>query len=116
MDLALVFCDIGCPVIEASSFYGTQQSRFLPSPEDGNRSRIRNVVFLVISNPSMDKVRKPSICVCNLHVLNKVRSDVSNSVLNFNVGLFFILSLLLATFIIYVPHYNNTFENEYSLN
>jgi hypothetical protein len=39
------------PVIEASSFYGTQQSRCLPSPKDGKRSSFRNVVFLVISNP-----------------------------------------------------------------
>jgi hypothetical protein len=31
--------------------YNTQQSRCLPSSEDGNRSSFRNVVFLVISNP-----------------------------------------------------------------
>jgi hypothetical protein len=52
--------------------------------------------------------------ICTLHVLNKTRSDVK--VLNFNVGLFFILSLFVATFIIYVTHYNKTFESEYSLN
>jgi hypothetical protein len=33
------YTDIGCPVIEVTSFYRIQQSRcFLPSPEDGNRS------------------------------------------------------------------------------
>jgi hypothetical protein len=32
-------------VIEVSSSYGTQYSRCLPSPEDGNRSSFRNVVL-----------------------------------------------------------------------
>jgi hypothetical protein len=65
--IALVDCDIGCPVIEVSSFYGTQQSRCLPSPEDGNRSSFWNVVFFhcyLGKIRTMDKVRKPSICVC----------------------------------------------------
>jgi hypothetical protein len=59
-----VICDIGCPVIEVISFQGTQQNRFFPSPEDGNRSSFRNVVFFLVcffNTRTMDRVRKPNI-------------------------------------------------------
>jgi hypothetical protein len=39
------------PVIEISSFQGAQLSRCLPpSPEDGNRSSFRNVIFSIFYN------------------------------------------------------------------
>jgi hypothetical protein len=44
----------------------TQQSRCLPSPEDGNRSSFRNGVFFLCylgKVRTMDKVRKPNISV-----------------------------------------------------
>jgi hypothetical protein len=49
-------------VIEVSSFWGTQQSRCLPSPEDGNWSNFRNVMFFIFQFfriLTMDKVWKP---------------------------------------------------------
>jgi hypothetical protein len=60
-----VICDIGCPVIGASSFEGTQQNRGFPAPEDGNRCSFRNVVFplvcLFFNTRTMDRVRKLNI-------------------------------------------------------
>jgi hypothetical protein len=40
----------GGPVIEVSSFLGTQQCRCLPSPEDRNRPSFRNAVFSSFKN------------------------------------------------------------------
>jgi hypothetical protein len=45
------YADLGCPVIEISSFYRTQLSRcFPPSPEHGNRFSFRNVVLSSFQN------------------------------------------------------------------
>jgi hypothetical protein len=48
------------------SFLGTQQSRFsLPSPEDGNRSSVRNVLFSsYLEFRPMPKVQEPSNSAC----------------------------------------------------
>jgi hypothetical protein len=66
-----------------------------------------------IYNLRQSKLNSNLMNICTLHVLNKVRSDVSDRVLNFNVRVsFIILSFFLATFIIYVTHYKTTFEIE----
>jgi hypothetical protein len=36
--------------------------------------------------------------ICTLHVLNKDRSDTNGSVLNFNMGVYFLLNHFLAAF------------------
>jgi hypothetical protein len=53
-------------VIDISSFYGAQLCRCLlpTSPEDGNRSSFRNVLFLLPRIPDDGKVQNTSNSVC----------------------------------------------------
>jgi hypothetical protein len=50
-----------------------------PSPEDGNRSSFRNVVFFCfIEYRTMDKVQKPSSLECLYHRQNPLKSTYEN--------------------------------------
>jgi hypothetical protein len=54
------YTDTGCPMIEISSFWGTQKLCPL-SPDEGNKPGFRNVLcYLVLEYRTTDKVQKPS--------------------------------------------------------
>jgi hypothetical protein len=64
-------------VIDVRSFLGTQQCFIsLQSPEDGNRSGFRNVMFSsYLELRTVDIVHKPSDSECKIKVSKIVNSD-----------------------------------------
>jgi hypothetical protein len=63
--------DMGCPVIEGSSFWGAHQSRCLPlSHEDGRDGASETVCFLVFRTPDDGRVKNPVILSVTHHRQN----------------------------------------------
>jgi hypothetical protein len=69
----------------------TKWCLLLPSPEDGNRSSFRNVVFLLPRTPDGGKVQKPSNPARNISLLIKNSKIIIVSMFNFHLLTFCIL-------------------------
>jgi hypothetical protein len=81
-----------CPVIEVSSFKGTQWSRCLPpSPEDGKRFGFRIVCFLVRLPDNGRRQKKSAILSVLHHPQILYNSEVENFVQHVFVEWFLII-------------------------